>query len=50
MLFLIVENLSDISRLWLLIQRVVDLAVDAIEHGAGVGHGILRCGTIKLNL
>ena len=24
--------------------------MDAIEHGAGVGHGILRCGTIKLNL
>ena len=49
LLFLTVEYLSDISRLRLLVQRVVYLAVYFIEHGAGVRHRILRCGTIKLN-
>ena len=49
LLFLTVEYLSDIGRLRLLVQRVVNLAVDFVEHGAGVRHRILRCGTFKLS-
>ena len=50
MLFLSVEDLSDISLLRLLVQRQVDLAVDFVEHGAGVGHRILWCSTFELRL